>query len=1065
MKNVMLKGILAMLLVGLAFGSALAQITYRVSYDAPNQTYRVYMTSATSYTGNAARLATAQVTLLFPHATGSNQFVITNLHGKVVPKAGQSIEMVWDYSSRANAPTEDPTVDFQSFGYTNSSGLLFDIPANQEIELFSFQNSGPCLGPVRLITNTEPFAAHIPNSVGGTAGNAMYIFATQNTNIYSGNYGTAASCGTTPDLTVGVTGPSTLTAGMATSYSVNVSNVGGAATTGPISVTTLLPPGLVYSTSSGAGWSCTSSPSGSNTQVVCSSSGPISASAISSYSLLLTGAPAVATATFSALVLGGGDLNLANNTTTKSVTVVQAAGSPDLSAALSGPASVSAGSPASYTLNLTNVGSGATTGTLTTTITLASGLTYNGASGAGWSVSSNVINGITVLTATSSAVLAGSGGTAAALVLNVTALANAGGTSVIINGIGSTPADANAANNAFTQTVNILGAPAGSPNLIATINGPASVSAGSSANYTVSVVNSGSAATTAATTTTITLAADLTYNSFTGAGWTVSSNPGAGGTTILAATYSLTIGVGSSVIPLILNVTPTNATIGTSLTINGLANTTGNAVAGGSAFSQSILVLAPVVASPALSFTLTCASSATVNVPGSYTLTVINTGNGTTTGPITTTISLPAGMTYANFVGIGWTVSSVIQGNGTTLLTAIYSLTVVPGGSPSPLIITITPTVTIAQSVTILGGGTTPGVIFGSSFSLVVTVQLVVPSTIFDLSAGLDGPTSLTSGVPANLTLILTNVASTSALVSPVTQTTLPAGMTLNGVTGIGWTISSTVVNGLTVVTATYSGTVAASTALPVLIFNVTAVNSLTSVVVFPVSGLLFATGDINPTNNFYNTPFTILGGSTGSTASLITTVLINNRAPNLYQAIITTIIVTNNGPGTAFGVVSQVTLPNGQPITSLTFTSGTSFNPGTGLWTIGTVQPGQSVTLTITMSAATGGIATIINSVTGTNASTASAQSCFSVPMDLCSGQTILTSIPASFTGVQWFKDGTLYATGNTLTINLPGTYTVQAPGICSSGDCCPVIVRASTNCCMQPACVPILITKTRTR
>lgn len=918
-----------MLLVGLALGSAQAQITYRVGYDVPNQTYRVYMTSATSYSGNASRLATAQVTLLFPHGTGNNQFKVTNLHGKVVSKAGQSIEMMWDYSSRANAPVEDPSVDFQSFGYTNSSGLLFDIPANQEIELFSFQNSGPCLGPVRLITNTEPFASHIPNSVGGTAGNAMYIFATQNTNIYSGNYGSPASCAATPDLTVAISGPSTLTAGTATSYSVNVSNLGGAATTGPISVTTLLPPGLTYSSATGAGWSCASSPSGSNTQVVCSNSGPISVSATSTYSLLLTGASSVATATFSALVLGDGDQNLANNTASKSVTVVQAA--------------------------------------------------------------------------------------------------------------------------------------SGSPNLNATITGPASASAGSVVSYTVNITNTGSGATTAATTSTITLAAGLTYTSFTGTGWTVSSAAGASGTTILTATYSSTLSIGASATALILNVTPTTATIGTSLIINGVANTVGNVVAGGSSFSLTILVLTSPVSSPVLSTTLTGPSTTTVNVPASYTISVTNSGTVATTGPITTTLTLPAGMTYVSYSGAGWTVSSVVQSNGTTLLTAIYTALVAPGASASPLIITVIPVVSVAQSVTIFGGSTTTGASAGSNFSLVVSVQVVVTNTTFDLSASLNGPASLTSGVPVNLTLILTNVASNSAVVSPTTQTTLPVGMTLNSVTGIGWTTSSNVVNGVTIVTAVYSGTVAAQTALPVLIFNVTAVNNLSTVVTLAVSGLISATGDTNPANNFYNTPFVILSGSTTSTTNLSTTVSIDIRAPNLYQATTVTIVVTNNGPSTAVGVVSQVTLPNGQPIISLTATTGTSFNPATGQWTIGTLQTGSSVTLIVTMSAATGGIATVINSVTAINVSSASAQSCFSVPMDLCSGQSLLTSIPASYTGVQWFKDGMLYATGNTLTINQPGTYTVQAPGICSSGNCCPLIVRASTNCCVQGVCVPFLITRTK--
>lgn len=198
MKNLTTVNILSILLLLVGAVSAQAQISYRVGYELATQTYRVYMTSSQSFTGINAQIATAQITLLLPHGTGANQFLVTNVQGKPVQKGTQTIQMFWDISSRANAPSEDPNTDFQSFGFSNSSGLQFNVLAGQEIELFSFQNTNPCSGPVRLINNTEPFAASIPNSTGTTAGNSLYIQGARNSNVYTVNYGNTASCSNQP---------------------------------------------------------------------------------------------------------------------------------------------------------------------------------------------------------------------------------------------------------------------------------------------------------------------------------------------------------------------------------------------------------------------------------------------------------------------------------------------------------------------------------------------------------------------------------------------------------------------------------------------------------------------------------------------------------------------------------------------------------------------------------------------------------------------------------------------------------------------------------------------------
>src|SRR5262245_1210657 len=89
----------------------------------------------------------------------------------------------------------------------------------------------------------------------------------------------------------------------------------------------------------------------------------------------------------------------------------------------------------------------------------------------------------------------------------------------------------------------------------------------------------------------------------------------------------------------------------------------------------------------------------------------------------------------------------------------------------------------------------------------------------------------------------------------------------------------------------------------------------------------------------------------------------VNNQTPNVGDTITYVITLTNNGPDGATNVTLQDTLPAG-----LTFVSATpagSYNPGTGVWTFGTVTVGTPQTLTST--------ATMTSPSIGTNPATTS--------------------------------------------------------------------------------------------
>ena len=152
-------------------------------------TYELYMRP--DMTPSAPNLTlTAQVTIKAPHGTGLDRFVVSDLQSVV---AGT----VWAASSRIDAPTEAPGSDYLSFvvDFPGGDRSIFKWSANQEIKLFTFKNSGACLGALELIDNdTDPFNK-LPNSVGTNPGNQITVLGIAKENAYIGNYDTGrANC-------------------------------------------------------------------------------------------------------------------------------------------------------------------------------------------------------------------------------------------------------------------------------------------------------------------------------------------------------------------------------------------------------------------------------------------------------------------------------------------------------------------------------------------------------------------------------------------------------------------------------------------------------------------------------------------------------------------------------------------------------------------------------------------------------------------------------------------------------------------------------------------------------
>ncbi|UOG93246.1 MAG: hypothetical protein L3K52_05805 [Candidatus Thiothrix sulfatifontis] len=162
-------------------------VYYRVDWSKTDQRYHVYMYPGSTPTPNMS--LTSQVTLKMPHASGAESF-----KASAITSALKGI--TWTESSRVNAPKENTGVDYLSFTMNTSDVKAFQWQAGQELEVFSFANSGACMGAVALMDNAnDPFNV-LPNSTGTNPGNqfANLGWGAADSNNYAGNYGCPATC-------------------------------------------------------------------------------------------------------------------------------------------------------------------------------------------------------------------------------------------------------------------------------------------------------------------------------------------------------------------------------------------------------------------------------------------------------------------------------------------------------------------------------------------------------------------------------------------------------------------------------------------------------------------------------------------------------------------------------------------------------------------------------------------------------------------------------------------------------------------------------------------------------
>ena len=200
----------------------------------------------------------------------------------------------------------------------------------------------------------------------------------------------------------------------------------------------------------------------------------------------------------------------------------------------------------------------------------------------------------------------------------------------------------------------------------------------------------------------------------------------------------------------------------------------------------------------------------------------------------------------------------------------------------------------------------------------------------------------------------------------------------------------------------------------------------------------------------------------------------VNNSSPVIGSNVIFTITATNNGPSSVTGVSVNDILPSGYTYVSSSVPAGTTYNNVSGLWSIGNLNNGQSVSLLITATVnPTGSLTNTANITSSNQPDLNTSNNTSSVTPVRCASQPILSAVTqptcstatGSFTITNYDASYTYDvspSTGVSLsgdTVSAPsGTYTVTATlGVCTSIASSSVVIFNQI-CAVDDAAGPIV-------
>lgn len=670
-----------------------------------------------------------------------------------------------------------------------------------------------------------------------------------------------------PDLTVTKTHTGLLTSGAFITYTVTISNIGKAPTTGTVLVTDPIPDGLIGVSGSGSGWTC-------DVSVVpyCMRSDPLAPGA--SYppitiETLVSSAPPLRLMN-TVYVSGGGDRSPGNNRFSDGSLGIDLPAA-DLSILKTHVGDFTAPKiGAVYNIVVSNgLLKTPTFGDVRVTDPMPQGLTATSASGPGWLC----FAGVTVVCTRGDSLPANSSYPPITLVVDIAA----GTPSPIVNtATVSGGGDTDRTNDQSTDIADTVSL----PNLTIFKSHSGSFAPGQYGVYSIAVSNlANTGPTIGAVSVTDPMPGGLTAVTAEGTGWACTVGPSVictrGDTLQPGASYpaiSLTVRADPAVPPVIVN----TATV----TGGGDITPQNNTASDSTSFSSG----------PDLTIAKWHTGTFTAGQTGTYMIEVSNSDSGGSAGgTITVRDVMPSGLTATSASGPGWSCTV----GPTVVCTRTDTLS--PGAS-FPIItlrvnIASTAPATLTNIAVVSGGGDTSP----ANNTATDVADIIAAAPDLTISKRVTGP--LVRGRTGAYTIVVSNAVNSVTTKEPVTVSdTVPAGLTATSAAGTGWacTVGAAVTCGR-------SDALAPGASYPPITLGVeisaTAPDTVINTAV--VSG----GGDGFPANNTATDTSPITGGPDTIPDLTITKIHTGNFVPGQGGAY--TITVTNVGGVPTSGAVS----------------------------------------------------------------------------------------------------------------------------------------------------------------
>jgi uncharacterized repeat protein (TIGR01451 family) len=644
------------------------------------------------------------------------------------------------------------------------------------------------------------------------------------------------------------------------SYTITVTNSGSGSTVGAVSMTDTLPTGLTFVSMFGGGWNC-NFPTCTRSDVLAAG---LSYPVITLTVNVASNAPASVTNT--AVVSGGGEINLANDTANDVTTITP---TPDLTITKTHVGDFTVGQSGTYTITVSNIGSAPTVGTVTMNDFLPFGMTATAVTATGWTCPNALPTSF--VNCTRSDALAPASSYPA---ISVTVRVDGAQSPIVTNSAGvSGGGELNFANDNASDPTNV-----NAPVLAITkTHAPATFIVGQTGTYTITVSNTGTTSTSGSATNPVTVtdflpqgmtATDLSAST----GWSCSAVP----TTFVTCTRTDALAATSSYPAIVMAVRIDGSP---AATVTNQATVTGGGDLGFHNASDPTPVTAPI-----LNITKSHVGNFTVGQTGDYTITVGNSGTVAAVGAVNMNDFLPFGMTATNINATGWTCSAT----PTTFVNCTRSDGLAAGGTYPAITLTVSLDSTVGpnstNSANVTGGGD-----LSTHFASDPTTVNVPDLSI----AGSHSGSFFVGEVGAVYTVTITNVGTVATAGGTVTMNDIMLqGFTATAAGGTGWSCSSFFPT-TSVFCTRPAGTLAAGGAYPPISITLNVAPDAPSTVesILNAGGI----GDANPGNN---TAFDIVAVSrvaiTPSGSSSATVV-----AGNAASFVFTANLATNPAVGT----------------------------------------------------------------------------------------------------------------------------------------------------------------------